>query len=157
MTDENKNSPEVKTSIIGGKAKVAPRKRFWTGGKIVFFILVLAILGGSGYYGYTQYGPKNEGLAEIPTYEMRPTNMEITVTEQGTLKSLRSQPIKAEFGDRCKIEWIIPEEAKVKEGDVVLRFDTQDLQKQIDDFEVKLRENEAELVRAKEDNDIAEA
>ena len=156
MTDENTKNEKQEPSIIGGKAKVAPRKRFWTGGKIVFFLLIFTILGGSAYYGYTQYGPESEELAEIPTYVMRPTKMEITVIEQGTLKSLRSQPIKAEFGDRCKIEWIVPEETKVKKGDEVLRFDTQELQKQIDDYEVRLKENESELVRAKEDDVIAQ-
>ena len=150
MTDSSKQP-----SIIGGTSHIAIPKRKWTTGKVILTLLVLGILGFGGYYGYVKYNSTKDAEIEIPTYKMKKDSLEISVTEEGTLASLKSHMIKAEFGGRCKIEWIIDEESAVKKGDVVIKFNTEDLQKSIDDYEVKLKDSEAALIRSKEDNVIA--
>ncbi len=155
MSEDAGKVPQQQSLIIGGMTHIAPPRKFWTRGKLFVLFLFLAALGVGGYYGYDIWKGEKKEAVEIPTFKVKKDTLEISVTEEGTLQSLKSHPIKADFRGNAKIEWIIPEETQVKKGDVVLRFDTQDVQKQIEDLEVALKEAEDALVRAREDDVIA--
>jgi HlyD family secretion protein len=152
MTEQNAKPQSL---IIGGMTHVAPPRKFWTVGKVIFFLVLAGFLAGGGYYAYNKFYGQKSSVVETPTYTMKLGTLEISVTEEGSLESLKSQPIRPLFNGQAKIEWIVAEETVVKEGDDVLRFDRQDLQKSLEDMDVRLKENESSLVRAKEDDIIA--
>lgn len=143
------------STIIGGIAHVARPRRFWTAGKVFMLLIFLSLLGVGGYYAYNMWKGEQTAKVEVPTFEVRKDKLEISVTEEGSLQSMKSQEIRPEFRAQAKLEWIIPEESVVKLGDEVLRFDSQELTKQIDEYEVRLQEATASLVRANEDDVIA--
>ncbi|MFA4987817.1 MAG: hypothetical protein WC712_14650, partial [Candidatus Brocadiia bacterium] len=146
---------EKTSSIIGGSSHIAPTRRFWTPGKIIFLVILLGGIAAGGYFGYVKFMAKKSDVTQVPTFKVKKTDFEISVTEEGTLQSMKSHNIKGDFQANAKIEWIVPEETVVKKGDVVLRFDVTEVQTRIDDGEVRVREAESALVRAKEDDLIA--
>lgn len=92
--------------------------------------------------------------------------LDILVTDKGELESAESVQVMCEVEGGGKLTTILPEGTPVKKGDVVVRFDTDALQKTINEQEVKWEQaegkvkaaaSELEVQRNKAESEIAKA
>lgn len=79
-------------------------------------------------------------------------DLEVTVLDWGELESARSVEVRCEVeGQRIKIIEIVPEGTQVKKGQVVVRFDTEELTKAFQDQEIKLKQAEGKALACEEE------
>ena len=101
------------------------RRRWW-----LWTLILLCLVGGpSGYL----LARNATGTADAPlTWTAATTDLRITVTERGTLESQKTVNGVCEIeGYDNKIIFIVEEGSTVKEGDVVVRFDSAQIDKEI--------------------------
>ena len=94
------------------------------------------LLGGLAYAGITWGLPDRKADAVITAKATR-GDLIITVTDRGELESAKSDQVNCEVEGGGKIATIVPEGTRVKKGDEVCRFDTDTLQKAINEQSVK--------------------
>ncbi|MCA9065344.1 MAG: efflux RND transporter periplasmic adaptor subunit [Planctomycetaceae bacterium] len=133
--------------------------------RIALILVFLALLAAGGWYALRDSlsAEKLETLAAT----VKRTNLRITVTERGTLKSQKTVNGICEVeGYENKIISIVEEGATVKEGDVVVRLDSSKIDQRIDEAnlavnqyegEVQTRKQELEVQRNTNESDIATA
>lgn len=105
-------------------------------------LAVVAALGGGGWYVVHRGGPAKD---EVPTQTVKKEAFTRRVTAEGNLRAVKATPVSApqsggDFGP-MKIAWLAPDGSAVKAGDVVVRFDPSEPEKQ-------LREGQADLAAA---------
>jgi RND family efflux transporter MFP subunit len=127
-------------------------------------LLALAI---GGFYLWSQRVPANAtGERPLVVAAVRST-LNVTVTERGNLEAVKTVDGVCEVSGRDnKIVFIVPEGTEVKAGEVVVRFDTAEIdrniaQQQIEvsqaEGKVRAAEQEVEVQRNKGESEIAEA
>ena len=103
--------------------------------KLAKAILALAILGGLGIGAVTlvQNLLAKEAVTKIPTLVVRKTTTNRIVPAEGTLKAEKATPIMTPRGKhrRLKIAWIQEDGSPVKEGEVVIRFDREEFERNL--------------------------
>jgi len=109
---------------------------------------VLALAGAGIAVGYRTYSNLG-GDPETPTIVVKKEQFERQVTSEGTLTAAKATPVVAppEARDRLKIAWLAPEGSLVKEGDVVVRFDPSDFEKQLEDSEADRKAAETKMAK----------
>jgi RND family efflux transporter MFP subunit len=75
----------------------------------------------------------------------------------GTVNSQKKHKMGLEAAFNTTLVWIAEENAKVKKGDILARFETEELETKIDDFKLNLENLEKELVVAREERNILES
>ncbi|NJN14228.1 MAG: hypothetical protein HC813_00775 [Planctomycetes bacterium] len=80
------------------------------------------------------------------THTVRRGNLLISITERGTLKTLKSTQIRAETN--AKIQSIVAEGTKVKQGEVLVELDKTDAQRELEQFANQVTQLKAELKSA---------
>ncbi len=97
----------------------------------------------------TNRGPAN---VDVLTHTVTRRTISDTVVEQGTLESQNTVYGRCELpGWQNKIIFIVPEGTQVKVGDVVVRFDASETQKEVDQQKVKVNEAEGEVEQAQQE------
>jgi RND family efflux transporter MFP subunit len=115
---------------------------------------VAVVAAGASYWGLRKDGTKPD-VPQI-TAPVQRAELLITVTERGELESSKTVDVRCEVeGEQIKIVEIIPEGTRVREGDVVLRFDTDKLSRSFAEQEVKWRTADAKAKAAAEDLEVA--
>lgn len=94
------------------------------------------LLGGLAYAGVT-WGLPNRKAAEVITARATRGDLVIPVTDRGELESAQSEQVVCEVEGGGKIATIVPEGTRVKKGDEVARFDTDALQKAVNEQTIK--------------------
>ncbi len=109
-------------------------------------VLALVILGGiaAGAIAYVKRSGPKDPNADVPTYTVTKEKFVRRVTAEGNLRAVKATPLsvpqqESEFGS--KVAWLAPDGARIKKGDVVVRFDATEPEKQ-------LRESQADLASA---------
>ena len=70
---------------------------------------------------------------DVPLLTVRRGELARRVRVEGNLKATKATPITAPGNDAMyKIGWLVEDGARVKQGDVVIRFDPTDLKKDLD-------------------------
>jgi len=81
-------------------------------------VLMAAVLGRAALTG------TGGGTAGVPVFEVRPAPFVRTVSADGTLRPVKSSPLTAPGEGRSLIiAWLAEDGARVKKGDLVIRFD----------------------------------
>jgi len=72
---------------------------------------------------------------EIPSMVVRETELIRSVSAEGTLRAVTSTSLSAprQVRQPLKIAWMVTDGSRVKKGDVVARFDAEELQRTLDD------------------------
>ncbi len=105
-------------------------------------VLVLASIGATGDRAKAAT-PAEEGL-----YTVGRGDLPITLAENGTLVAKDSREVVFLAGRGGKIAWLIEAGSEVKEGDVVCRVDTADLETAVQQSELDITQAEADLKTA---------
>jgi RND family efflux transporter MFP subunit len=104
--------------------------------------------------------------ADVITARAVRGDLVITTTDRGELESAKSEQVNCEVEGGGKLATIVPEGTRVKKGDEVCRFDTDALQKSINEQEVKWQQavgkrksadSDLEVQRNKELGEVAKA
>jgi RND family efflux transporter MFP subunit len=114
-------------------------------------LIVLALLAAAGTVG-ALYAPRVLGgdkTEEVPTYVVTQDKLVREVTADGNLRAVTATPLTAprsrgDFGP-MKIAWIAEDGQRVAKGDVVVRFDPSDPEKQLRDSQADLASATARL------------
>jgi HlyD family secretion protein len=115
--------------------------------KKLIVLAVVAALGGGGWF----YVSHRSAAAtnDVPTHAVKQEPFVRRVTAEGNLRAVKATPVSApqsggSFGP-MKIAWLAPDGAAVKAGDVVVRFDPTDPEKQLRDGQADLAVASAKL------------
>jgi HlyD family secretion protein len=88
------------------------------------------------------------------TFAVRRGDLDITITENGTLVAKESKKVVPEFRGEGKIVFLLEEGKVVQEGDVVCRIDDTSLKNQAEQQEMEVVQAEAAMVTAKTEHEI---
>ena len=127
------------------------RKRRWW---LWTFLLLLLLVGGpSGYL----LALSATGTADAPlAWTVAATDMRITVTERGTLESQKTVNGVCEIeGYDNKIIFIVEEGSTVREGDVVVRFDSAQIDKEITEERLEMTKAAGEVETKRQEAEVA--
>jgi multidrug efflux pump subunit AcrA (membrane-fusion protein) len=115
--------------------------------KKLAILVVLAVLAGSGWFFLRRGGA--EAHEQAPTHTVKKEAFVRRVTAEGNLRAVKATPVTAppstgDFGP-MKIAWLAPDGAAVKAGEVVVRFDPTEPEKQLRDGQSDLAAASAKL------------
>jgi multidrug efflux pump subunit AcrA (membrane-fusion protein) len=114
-------------------------------------VIVLGALGGAGWWMYRT--AKVEAKADLPVASVRRGEFQVFIRCRGELVSMRSAQLIAPVNvPGMVIAWQTPPNSEVKQGDVVVRFDSSAVQQQLLEKKAALNQAQASL-----DQSIAQA
>jgi multidrug efflux pump subunit AcrA (membrane-fusion protein) len=125
--------------------------------KLAIALLAIALVGGGGWWlwnGRDGAGSPAAEISESGLFTVRKGDLPISLTENGTLVAKESQKIVPMFRSRGKITFIVEEGKVVAEGEELCKFDTTELQQQIDQAQLEITKAEADLQTAKTELEI---
>jgi hypothetical protein len=94
--------------------------------------------------------------AGVPLHQVEQERFRRTVAAEGFLEAVQATPITVpvDAPGMLRISWIARDGAPLEEGDVVLRFDPTDLERDLADGQADLRIAELQIARARSENDV---
>lgn len=107
--------------------------------------------------GSTVFATDKTGATSAAVYEVRRADLEITLTESGSLVAEKSEKLEPKFDGQATINFLVPEGEEVEKGTVVCRFDGKEVQKTLDDLELQLLSAVTAHNAAKTDLEIQQA
>lgn len=122
----------------------------------IFIVLVIAIVAGTFVNSYQQEKKK---LKQFVITQVKKKDLVISVIEGGNLKALKSQKIINEVPGSRNILEVVPEGTKiteedVKNGKVLIKLDSKDIENDLDQQKVSLETSYASLKEAEENLEI---
>src|SRR5215471_2931275 len=110
------------------------------------FLFVVLILGGSaaGIYRYRQ----TSAAAILPSAPAREGDFLVLIRCRGEIKAGRSVPVYTPMVPNLRIAWLAPPGEMVKEGDVIVKFDSSSAKEQLMQKDAQLRQAQATLDQA---------
>lgn len=126
--------------------------------KLLMRLLVLAIVLGAAGFGLSHvpglFGDARVDSNASATYTVQRRTLEDRVVERGTIESQKTVYGKCETRSRTKITFIVPEGTQVKKGDKVCEFETNEIDKEIQQKEVEVNEAIGKLNEARQSLEI---
>lgn len=124
--------------------------------KALLVSLVVVALGGGGWWWFARAGDAGaaSALAAEGLFTVVKGDLPITLTENGTLVAKDSQKVVPNIRSRGKITFIVEEGKVVNEGEELCKFDTSELQQQIDQVQLEITKAEADVQTAKTEFEI---
>ncbi len=118
-------------------------------------MVLLAVAAGGGYLTWRWLRPASALSVNSLTYLVSRRAIEDTVVDRGTVASQNTVEGRCELpGYTNKIIFIVPEGTFVEAGEVVVRFDSAEVDRMINEKSIALNEAHGKLAQAKEDLDI---
>lgn len=113
---------------------------------IVVTVVVIGVVVAGGWWWFAGAKPHDD---RVPTYTVASSTFVRRVRAEGNLRAVKSTPLVAPQGaggfGPAKIAWLAPDGVKVKAGEVVVRFDPTDPEKQLRDGQADLESAKAKL------------
>ncbi|MBR1967536.1 MAG: efflux RND transporter periplasmic adaptor subunit [Lentisphaeria bacterium] len=91
------------------------------------------------------------------TYKVKREDLPIGLIQGGTVNASHKHKLALQANFKTKLLWVVDENSWVKKGDVLLRFETDELKQKIEDYEIDLDNLKKELDIAIEDGKILES
>jgi len=95
-----------------------------------------------------------EGQSADSYYEVKKGPLTISVVESGTIQAREQEIIISEVEGQTTILYLIPEGARVKQGDLLVQLDSSGLQDEKVDQEIRVQNADAAFVRARENLEV---
>jgi HlyD family secretion protein len=123
------------------------------GGQILIKAVIagVVVLGGVGVGAAALRGGESNGSHRSGTADMATvvqTTFDITTTATGELEALNQIELRSELETQSTIVEIVKEGSRVKKGDVIVRLNAEEIQRQIDTQRLEVSEAEASKVAA---------
>ncbi len=139
--------------VLDGAAKRRPpaksRRRAW---KLVLLVAALAALA----WGFKHLVFPSPVLGLEITATVRRATLPVVVSERGELESSKSVEVRCMVeGNQNKLVKILPEGNRVKEGEVVVEFDADQIKRSLADQEVKYKQAEGKMKAAQGEYEVA--
>lgn len=112
--------------------------------------LVIIVLLGAGIIWLAAFRGSKSAGRDVPTFTAKRGPLTISVVESGTIKARDQHIIKNEVEGRTSIISLVSEDTRVKEGDLLVELDASSLQDGKIDQEIRVQNNEATYINAKE-------
>ncbi len=123
-------------------------------------IALVAVAAVSAYFLLPSFSSGNKGSKDKVLdryFNVKKGDMTISVLLTGNVNAQVKHKLALEAAFNTKLLWVVPENTKVKKGDVVAKFETEDLQIKIDEFKLNLQNTQKELEIAIEEKKILES
>ncbi len=119
------------------------------GSRIIMLAIVVFAAQKWGMPMYRQYFSPKKTAVFVPTAKVKYGDFTVSFHEIGTLAAERSVPVYGE--DNGKIMWLVSEGTIVQKGDKIAEMDRSDLEREMRNQILTVRNAEAEVERAKEE------
>ncbi|MFH1748720.1 MAG: efflux RND transporter periplasmic adaptor subunit [Planctomycetota bacterium] len=133
------------------------RDRPWLGrstmrGIVIGTVIVVVVLGSAAAISSTGLLEwfRGGGDQDLAVYLVEPTDLTITLTEDGELKPRNSVEIKCELEGQSMILSVVEESTKIKKGDLLVELASDELQERLDSEEIQLRQIESAFKAAEQ-------
>ena len=133
--------------------------KYWV---IAFIVVAVAV-----FATYKSYTKKQKSKLEQQkratdaesdrTYKVKREDLPIGLIQGGTVNASNKHKLALQANFKTKLLWVVDENSWVKKGDVLLRFETDELKQKIEDYEIDLDNLKKELDIAIEDGKILES
>ena len=128
-------------------------------------LTLLAAAGGLAWLGPSNWtswassssAPRGQVLGPESLYRVAPQDLEITLSEQGTLVAKDARKVVMLVQRGGKIVSLVEEGKNVREGEVLVSFDTTELQTQIEQLKLEIVQDETNLRSAETELEIQQA
>jgi HlyD family secretion protein len=111
--------------------------------RFLIAFLILAALAGAGYEGY-RYRQEHT-VVNFPVAPVHKGEFLVIIRSRGELKAGRSVQVYAPVVPQLRIAWLAPSGTNIKEGDMMIKFDSSASQQQLMQKEATLRQLQAQL------------
>ena len=154
-THSNETAPSESFNSSPGRA-LSKRRSPWGGRLFALAVLVGCLGGGVAYWPTIQahWMPTTSATDGLVLETAKKAPFQITVTEKGTLDSMRNASLTSKVEGSTTIISIVPEGTQVKEGDVVCELDASTLIDKETAQEIAVEKANALLGQANEDLEI---
>ncbi len=111
------------------------------------WLVTLVVVGGLAGGGWYLFGRSEPVRDAIPTHTVEKTSFVRRVSAEGNLRAVKATPVTAPQSDMgaMKIAWLAADGIPVKAGEVVIRFDPTEPEKQLRDSQADLAAADAKL------------
>ncbi len=87
-------------------------------------------------------------------YRVEKSDMVIGILASGTVNARKNHKLSPQAGISTKVTWLIDENVKVKAGDLLIKFDDEDLKNRVEDYKLEYENSQKELEIAQEELEI---
>ncbi|MDD4816836.1 MAG: efflux RND transporter periplasmic adaptor subunit [Victivallaceae bacterium] len=110
-------------------------------------VVLLAVAGGAAWYFLASGKPAHaDGKNPLDrTYTVKRGELVLGFSASGTVNARKKYQLRLEANRQTKLMWVIDENTHVKEGEVLAKFDAEDLRKNIENLSIELDNLEKEL------------
>lgn len=125
--------------------------------KILIILILLAVAGGIGWYAYRQWHIRKEALlaksekSPDKLYTVKRGDLTIGVLLSGSVNTQIKHKLSLGIPLNTKLVSVVDENAKVRKGEIVARFETESLQTSIDDLKISIADCKKSLELAREE------
>ncbi len=119
---------------------------------VIGLVGLLIFLLGSTWNSWTSWFGKPDAAGE--TFEVKPVELSVTLTERGELKPLDLIEVKSEVEGQATLLFLIEESKRVSKGDLLIELASDELVEKFEQESIELGSTRAALEGAKQDLDI---
>lgn len=149
------------SSFLGSQTMVAPvstakrrPQRFYWVKRIVVPVVLMAAVGAASPLIRKSFKPKEN--EHVLVHQVFPGNLDVTVTEQGTLESSSNIEIKCNVKGGSTAIWVIETGTLVKKGDVLVELDTSTIEDSVTQRRIAYENALANKIISESDVAVAE-
>ena len=130
------------------------------GGRFVLTVLVVLGVAAAGYFGFNALRPGTQAGEAFVLHEVKSQDLDIAVTERGSLESARNVDLVCEVEARSPqsaattILQIVKEGTQVTKGEMLVELDSASLKDQITQQQIKVEQAKAQLTKSNTDLEI---
>jgi HlyD family secretion protein len=142
----------------------APRRPFRRAGATSLTVVVVVVLVGVAVGGYmlSQRGDSENAAVAADIHVVEPTTFDISVIASGELEAQKQTEIRSRVERQGLITYVVPEGTRVKEGDLLVELNADEIQTEIEEDTLRVESSRSELIVAenaleiqKNENDAA--
>ncbi|MCA9264435.1 MAG: HlyD family efflux transporter periplasmic adaptor subunit [Planctomycetales bacterium] len=125
--------------------------------KLLGVLLVVGVLVGGGY-GISRLLSLSDESEDsvVSTYVVEPTELLITVTEDGNVESALNIDVKCQVAGGSSILWIVPDGTEVKKGDKIVELDAAAIEDGINTQRIAVSKARSAMVQAEKNFEVAQ-
>ncbi len=130
-------------------------------------LLIVLVLLGTAFGSYQWYrwhqiskaeaeGKEHPEQSKVPDriFTLKRGDLVLGTLQSGSVNAQKKHKLSLQASFNTKLAWVIPENTQVKKGDILARFETEDLIDRIDDLKLQVENYEKELSVALEEEKI---